>query len=163
MGAAALSHGLRALGQEVWSRFLSPREKKRIAAVLLLAAARIEERCKAGDKIREDDFFRRAEPDRARFEEVAEHVLITAQRDPEEKKLRYVSNLLAAMAFESAIDLGMAHQLIGLAQSISYRQLTIIALAANHSTFDLYDQVLEGIDGTQITAETSSIALDCST
>jgi hypothetical protein len=158
---AALAHGLRALGREVWSRYLSPREKKRIASVLWLTAKEIQKRCEAGERIREDGFFNRMDPNRSPYEEVAEGVLIAAQREPEEKKLDYLGNLLGGIAFDESINVGMAHQINSLAGSLSYRQISILALASNPSPFDLYDQVIEGIDESQITAELASIAWDC--
>ena len=78
-----------------------------------------------------DGFFEPDITDRSPADEIAEAVLIAAQREHEEQKLPYIANLLAFVAFESRIDRGMANYLIKLASFLTYRQLCILELARN--------------------------------
>jgi hypothetical protein len=43
-------------------------------------------------------------------------LLLTAQREPEERKLSYLAKLIAFIAFDPSIDFGQARQLLRFAQ-----------------------------------------------
>jgi hypothetical protein len=60
---------------------------------------------------------------------VTESVLLKAQREAEERKVPYMGRLLANIAFEPAISPAMAHQLIKIAEQLTYRQLCLLRLA----------------------------------
>lgn len=133
-GAVGASIGYAA--KEVLARILARRQVRRIDEVLHVATARIIERRDAGDAFRQDGFFAAADG-RSDAEEVAEGALVTAMSDYEERKTRFYGYLLANIAFESSIDRGLAHSLVRLADRLSYRQLTLLALVAKKSQFDL--------------------------
>jgi hypothetical protein len=98
VGAAVgtlVSHGLRAAGLEVWERQMSKREKVRVAAVITMAGEEMQKRLAAGEKLRQDDFFEAQPPHHSHAMEVTESLLLKAQREPEERKLRYIANLIA--------------------------------------------------------------------
>ena len=138
-GAASAVVGmtLQGLGYELSSRVLGPREEARIGTVFTLAAAEIHERCNNGEKVREDGFFTPNEDGRSDAEEVWENVLLKSQREAEEKKLPYMAHLMANTAFDDTISAEMAHQLIKLAEDLTYRQLCILQLSVVKDRFNL--------------------------
>ncbi len=125
---AAVSQALSHVGEEISQRLLGPREKMRVGGVLALAAARIKARIDAGEKVRSDGFFDEKVSGRSDAEEIAESVILRAQREAEEKKLPYMANLLANVVFEAGISVQMAHQISRTAESLTYRQLCILRL-----------------------------------
>lgn len=133
--AAAIS--LRRAGEEISERVLGPREKVRAGAVLAIAAADIRSRTAAGEPLRADSFFEPGATGRSHAEEVAESVLLKAQREPEEKKIPFMGYLLSSIAFNSGVNSELAHQLTKAAEQLTYRQLAILKLAATKTSFSL--------------------------
>ncbi len=125
MGTMA-SESLAHIGEEVASRMLGPREMVRVGGVLALAAERIQERIAAGDHIRDDDFFAGREGERSNADEVAESLILKAQREAEEKKIPFIANMLANIAFDPSVTVETAHQLSKTAEALTYRQLCIV-------------------------------------
>jgi hypothetical protein len=114
------------------------RERQRVGLVYGLTALAIQERLDKGEHLRTDDFFDRDITDRSKSDEIAEAVLISAQREHEEKKLPYLANLLAFIAFESRIDVGMANYMVKIASSLTYRQYCILSLALSATNRGLH-------------------------
>lgn len=134
-GAAATGAGgvlaaitLKHIGTGIANSLLGPREKVRVGGVLAMSAARIEERIQAGEKIRNDGFFDPKPNGRSDAEEVAENILLKAQREAEEKKLPFMANLLSSVAFDTTIGGQLAHQLVKTAEVLTYRQLCLLFL-----------------------------------
>lgn len=133
-GAAAgpsVAHALRYGANLFVNRVLSGRERGRVGFVYGLAAHKIKERLDNGEKLRTDGFFVPDVTGRSPADEIAEAVLIAAQREHEERKLPYIANLLAFVAFTLAIDRATANQMIRLAESLSYQQFCLLALGNN--------------------------------
>jgi len=126
-----VAHTLRYGAKLFVNRFLAHREKARVGLVYGLAAVAIQERLEHGDTLRTDDFFDRDITDRSKSDEIVEAILIAAQRESQEKKLPYLANLLAFIAFESRIDVGMANYMIKTASSLTYRQYCLLEVARN--------------------------------
>jgi hypothetical protein len=114
-----------------FGRAMARREQKRVGTVSVLTAVAIRKRLDNGERLREDGFFDRDATDRSKADEIAEAVLISAQREHEEKKLPYLANLLASIAFESRIDVGMANYIVKIASSLTYRQYCVLSLAVS--------------------------------
>jgi hypothetical protein len=130
VGAAtgpAMSHTLRRVGTEVSRRLLGPREASHVGAVYLLTAAETKRRLDDGEEVRTDDFFDTPGGRRSTAEEVTEAVFLAAQREYEERKLPYIATLLSNIAFHPEIDRAQAVALLRMAQSLSYRQLCLMA------------------------------------
>jgi hypothetical protein len=125
-GVGWLGQQLVDIGSEVARRHLAPRAEQRVGAVFLLASDEVSARIMAGETPREDI---RAEvtPGRSPAHELVEATLIAASQSYEERKLPYLAHLLAALPFDADLDLADAHQLIALAESLSYRKLVILA------------------------------------
>lgn len=128
MIGVGIGHVLNSAGSEISKRFLSPREKNRLGAVLIYTSNKIDTNIKNGLQIRNDDFFSRNLNERSSADEIAEGVLQVAQRDHEEKKLPYYGNLLANIAFYSEINRGNANLLVKIAGRLSYSQLCLLSI-----------------------------------
>ncbi len=131
VGAAAgptAARTLRELAVEFRERVLGSREEVRVGAVISFASTKINEKLEAGEQPRQDDFFTDAHDNRATAKEVFEGVILAAQREAEEKKVRLYGNLLANLAFEPDIDRSQANFLIRLGEDLSYRQLCLLSL-----------------------------------
>lgn len=123
-----LSHVFREVCGEIMLRQLGDREKVRTGATFMYAVEKIHDNIGKGRDVREDDFFEKKSGNRTDAEEIAEGVLIAAQREHEEKKLRFYGNLLANIAFHSEIDKAQAEVLINSAQRLTYRQICLLSL-----------------------------------
>ncbi|WP_273184517.1 hypothetical protein [Hyphomonas adhaerens] len=128
-GGVIAARALKRIGLEISQRLLGPREKTRVGATLALAAVEIDERIKKGEKLRDDDFFEQTKHGRKKSEEFAEAVLLKAQREAEEKKIPYLAVFLANAAFDSALNIEMAHQIVKAAESLTYRQFVLFKVA----------------------------------
>ena len=139
VGSAA-GNLLSGLGQDIWARLLSHREKQRLGTVLGVMVTEIHRRREAGESVRTDGFFDKKQGDRSDAEEVAESVLLKAQREPEEKKIKYMGYLFASIAFNPEISVQMAHQLAKSAEDLTYRQFCILRLCDVKDEYQLRDQ-----------------------
>ncbi len=140
----AVSQGLGRLGREFSERTLAPREEARVGCVLALGAEHILRRLEAGEQLRTDGFFDSALKDRSGADEVMESILLRSQREPEEKKLPYMANLFANIAFDSTISSEMAHQITRTAEELTYRQLCVLRIAMIKDEFDLRESDFRG-------------------
>ena len=134
---SSITMALRWLGQEMSSRLLGPREEQRLGYVYMLASSEIAERIKAGEQVRQDEFFREKPSSRSEGEEVWESILMKSQREPEEKKLPYMAHLLANLAFDPGIGSHMAHQVTKTAEQLTYRQLCVLKLIMTKEHYTL--------------------------
>ena len=130
---------LRSIGQEILARQLGPREKVRVGAAFAIAAADIRQRIENGESVRTDGFFDEKQTGRSDAKEVAESVLLKAQREPEEKKVQYMGYLFSSIVFDAQISVHMAHQLVKAAEQLTYRQLCILKLCVVKDNFGLRD------------------------
>ena len=131
---------LRDVGTDISSRQLGPREEIRVGAALIIAAAEIKRRQKNGELLRDDGFFDKNQGGRSDAGEVLESVLLKAQIEPEEKKIRHLGLLYSSIPFDSDISLPYAHQLIKVAEQLTYRQLCILKLCDVKDKYQLRDQ-----------------------
>ena len=131
---------LRDVGTDISSRQLGPREEIRVGAALIIATAEIKRRQKNGELLRDDGFFDKNQGGRSDAGEVLESVLLKAQREPEEKKIRHLGLLYSSIPFDSDISLPYAHQLIKVAEQLTYRQLCILKLCVVKEEYQLRDR-----------------------
>jgi hypothetical protein len=109
-------------------RALGEREQARVGAAVLCFAEKYQERLDAGEQPRQDGFFEDPPDNRSAAKELFEATLLAAQREHQEKKLRFFGNLMANIAFHPEIDRAQANHLIETAEALSYRQLCLLAL-----------------------------------
>jgi hypothetical protein len=132
--------------REFRERVLGQREAVRVVNAIAVAKARIDERLAAGDAPRSDGFFDDGEANRSDAEELLEGVLLAAQREYEERKVRCYGNLYGNIAFEPAIDRVTANSLLREADDLSYTQIQLLALVARKDVIPL-PQASDGSSG----------------
>ena len=125
--AESVAGGIFTVGTEnVLTGRLSRLERRNSESVARRAIERTIERCADGEPLREDDFLA-DKP--SSFEEAIEGGLMIAQRNYESRKLKYLGNLLASFAFDTTVDRFAANWCIRMAESLSWTQLVLLALA----------------------------------
>lgn len=157
-GGAAAAMALRHLGQEASERMLGPREQVRVGGVLAIAAEEIGSRITSGETIRADGFFE-STSGRSDGEEVAESILLKSQREAEERKIPYMAHLLSGVAFDTSISAQMAHQLIRLAEQLTYRQLCLLKIGVVKTNFSLHNGDYRG--NGEFTKELYQVLYEC--
>lgn len=126
---AAAAITLRHVGNEFVDRFLGPRERKRVGAVMAVIARGIHAHRAKGEEVRADGFFDAGPGGRRDADEVAESVLLKCQREPEEKKIPYMGHFFANVAYSPDVSALMAHQLAKHAEQLTYRQFCLLNVA----------------------------------
>ncbi len=113
----------------------SRRGQVRVGATVAIAAVTIERQLAAGAHPRADWFS--AEPARSKSkprsgrtiaEEIAEGVLLAAEKEHEERKIQLMGRLIGNLVFHPEISRDLANQLIRITERLSYRQLCMMAL-----------------------------------
>ena len=144
IGTAALgSSGVyRRVGDEIAKRLLGPREEARVGGVLALSAEVLKSKLDQGHQLRDDGFFDAPAIDhKSDAEEVLEGVLRKAQTEYEERKLEYFARFWANACIVKDFEAADLHYLMKLAEQLTYRHLTIIAMlgrivGANHTEIE---------------------------
>lgn len=121
-----LEKGFQWVGKEIKDRTLSPKEEQRVGTVYEYATQKVNNYLIAGRTIRTDGFFEVDGDKRSINEELLEGVLLTAQKEYEEKKLKFLGNLYANLLFNEVVDSRMANMLIKIASELTYRQYVIL-------------------------------------
>lgn len=135
----AVTSVLKRIGLEIKERLISPREEKRIGAIIAYTVEKIKLRLERGAKLRADSFFNLSPAQRSDADEIYEATILAAQREYQENKLKYYGNLVANISFDSACDKAQANHLIRITQELSWRQICILSMAGRVSTFNLRD------------------------
>ena len=137
IGAAlspVVAHNLERAGGEVIARRLAPRQEMRVGRAIAVAAGLLQERAASGDVPRRDGFFESGpETDRSPAAEVTEAVLGAAMRAAEERKVDFVAALIASVSFDEKVDVATAHQMIAMADALTWRALCILRLTSDGS------------------------------
>ena len=127
-GGKALEIGFRMIGNEISERMIGPREKIRAGAAISFAMMGIRKRLENGESLREDGFFDKNHTKRSDCDEVLENVVLKAQREPEEKKIPYISSIYENTAFEAEISANLSHKIIKSAEQLTYQHLCILSM-----------------------------------
>jgi hypothetical protein len=109
----------------------------RVIDAITVAKARIDERLAAGDVPRSDGFFDAWEGTYSDADELLEGVLLAAQREYQERKVRCYGNLYANITFEPIIDSVTADAMLREASDLSYTQIQLLALIARKDVLPL--------------------------
>ena len=115
------------VGKEIKQRFLSKREESRITNVMDFAKKKIDKNLQNNKKLRNDNFFKNID-EYSSAEEILEGTLLVAQKEYEERKLQYIANLYANIAFDDSISCEMADKLLKISSELTYRQLIILSV-----------------------------------
>jgi hypothetical protein len=123
-----VTHAFRKVALEIRQRFLGRREEIRIGATFTFATAKVQYNLTGGKQLRQDDFFQEKMGDRSSADEIVEGTLLAAQREHEERKLRFYGNMVANIAFHPEVSRTQANQLIRQVERMTYQQLCLLAL-----------------------------------
>jgi hypothetical protein len=129
LGGAALGVVVQRAARAIGAQF-SSREEQRIGTTITFILAEDQQRSERGDKVRDDGFFDDRGPLRSESEEVLEALFRQAAATYEERKLPYLAHLYARVAYDETISGQTAIYLLRIADQLTFRQLTILALAA---------------------------------
>lgn len=123
-------------------RNLSINEEERLRKVLSQFNTKMIQNLSigSGKSLRQDCFFSNKINERSAAEEIFEGVLFAAEREHEEKKVKFEGNFYANILFYPSIDRAKANFLLRLAQGLSYRQLCIVSLLVQKENFRLRDK-----------------------
>lgn len=141
------------------NRMLSQREKARVGAAATFALLKAKENIDAGRKPRDDGFFATNNSKRSNADEIFEGVLLKAKNEHEEKKVRFLGNAFANIAFTPGFSAAEANYLLHSIENMTYRQLVILSLVGRKAAFgiSLKDESYRG----EVLAETVSILQEC--
>ena len=128
MGGKALEIGFKMIGNEISRRMIGPREEIRAGAAIAFALTGIHQRLENGEKPRQDDFFDKDISIRSKNEEILENAILKCQREPEEKKSRYIAKIYENSVFEQEVSADLGHKIIKSAEQLTYQQLCILSL-----------------------------------
>jgi hypothetical protein len=118
--------GLRTVADEA-AAVPVPRERVRAGAALAFAVEYAATLHRNGRPARSDGWFDARPGSRPAAEELAESVVAAARRSTEERRVRHLGYLLAETAVSPDIDLELARRALRLAESLSWRQLALLA------------------------------------
>ncbi len=123
------------VGADVISRALSPRQERRVGTVLLAASAAFTfQEQMHGRQVRDDGFFA---DDTAPGAEFVEGVLLAAKDSFEERKVPYLGNLIAAVAFDDGIDAGTANHALRTAEGLSWNEFLVLGVFADQERYPM--------------------------
>jgi hypothetical protein len=100
----------------------------RAGAAFALAVTAIARRLNAGEIPRSDGFFEESVAGRPAADELLEGVLSAAADAYEERKVVCLGKLYAGLVFDAGVSRAHANHLISLAQRLTYRQLSLMAV-----------------------------------
>jgi hypothetical protein len=109
-----------AAGQEIKQRVIGEREKVRIGYTYGIGYKKISDRLENGETMRSDNFFDSSVNNRSTADEILEGVIRSAEKEIEEKKLKFYGNLLANISFTTTVNKDKAHFFIKIAQDLTY-------------------------------------------
>ena len=118
------------VGSDFSERFLSPSEAARVGGTVLLTMDGIRRRLDRGDHLRKDWFSESGATKASDAKEVAERIVLATQKDPEERKIQYISKMWVNLCFDDQFDAAESHSLIKGAESLTYRKLCLLHLSA---------------------------------
>lgn len=167
-------------GKEIRQRFFGEREKIRVGFTYGVGYQKVTLRLKKGDLIRSDDFFDNSEINRSTAEEILEGVIKSAEKEFEEKKLKFYGNLLANICFTANVNKDKAHYFLRTVQNLTYKQLCILqfiilygqqqlnwSYSFNHldelSRYSSLEPLIEDLDRHKLLAVMRSSGLNIST
>ncbi|MFD2092458.1 hypothetical protein [Blastococcus deserti] len=104
-----------------------PRERVRAGAALAFAVEYAATLHRNGRPARSDGWFGPRPGGRPAADELAEAVVAAARRSTEERRVRHLGYLLAEATVSTDVDLELAVRALGLAESLSWRQLALLA------------------------------------
>jgi hypothetical protein len=103
------------------------RERVRAGAALAFAVEYAATLHRNGRPVRTDGWFDPRTGSRPAAEELAESVVVAARRSTDERRVRHLGYLLSEVAVSPDVDLALAGRALRSAESLSWRQLALVA------------------------------------
>lgn len=135
-----LGSGVKAF-TDLANRVMSEREQIRLAKSAYYTSIKIKENVAAARSLRQDGFFDETEIGRSTADEIFEGVLLKCKNEHREKKLPFLCNIAANAPFVNTSS-DQLHYLIGVAETITYRQLCFVALVGRKDEFNFDTKLL---------------------
>lgn len=160
VGAASgsvIASVLSRVGSEIQKRVTGPREHIRIGAVTGYAGAAIARRLNAGEQLRSDDFFDNSDNSPNKAEEILEGILLKARDSYQEKKLFYLGELYASIAFDHTISVDYANMLIAIAGELTYNQYVLLAIGYDNPSPRLKQEAYNSAGGATLTLSKTTV------
>jgi hypothetical protein len=126
------------IGTEIKERVFGKKEEVRVGAAFTFALGKLNEKINEGENLRDDDFFKAKNNERPNSEEILEGVILGAQREYEERKVKFLGNLYANICLNNKVSREHASQLIKTATNISFRQFCMLQLLREDAS-DLFN------------------------
>lgn len=95
------------MGKELAGRVLGQKEEQRVGATIIYSSDKFKKNLESGRQLRADNYLGIDSSVKPPVEENLEAVLLTAQREYEEKKIPYLGNLMGNLPFEPSISKNM--------------------------------------------------------
>ena len=95
---------------------------------MILAAEGIRKRLESRESVRDDGFFDKNHIERSDADDILENMVLKVQREPEEKKIPYISKIYENTAFEQEISADLSHKIIKSSEQLTYQQLCILSM-----------------------------------
>lgn len=128
VGGALAGTVITRVTKELAQRFLSSKETQRIEKGLTFIGYKIASNIQNQIPLRADGFFDPDSSGQSDADEILEAVLIKCKNEPQDKKLRFVANIFANVAFRADVSSTDAHYLLKISEDLTYRQLCLISL-----------------------------------
>ena len=125
---------------------VSRRGEVRLGAFYVLTQMAINEQINRGRTLRTDGFFDEDLSGRAPVDEAVEALLRAAEEEFQERKLPYMSRLLAEVAVNPAIDRDTAATLVRQAHELTYRQILLLVMFGRSQEFKLREYSLQPVN-----------------
>ncbi|MFH1093947.1 MAG: hypothetical protein V1739_07330 [Candidatus Omnitrophota bacterium] len=123
-----ITKGAKKILGDLANRHMSHKEIERVGAVAAIALNKIKNKLENGEKLRNDNFFSEDASKRSSAEEIFEGILQKSRNSYEEKKVKFLGNFFANLAFIQNVSIGEANCYLNLIDSLSYRQICTLAL-----------------------------------
>jgi hypothetical protein len=104
-----------------------PRERVRAGAALAFAVEYAATVARSGRSVRTDGWFDARVGGRPAADDVAEAAVSAARRSTDERRVRHLGYLLAEVAVSPDVDAALAGRALRMADSLSWRQLALLA------------------------------------
>ena len=135
-GLRIIYKALQNIVEDFAERMLSEAENRRVCDALISASQGIHKRIEDKEIPRTDGFFDKDFSGRSRNQEILENVLLKCQREPEEKKIPYISNAYVNIVFEPEVSADLGHKIIKSAEQLTYQQLCILSMVGRRENSD---------------------------
>jgi len=121
--------------KDVAKRALSSRERIRLDNAITYIEAGIVENINSGRVVRQDGFFEGDNNFSSNGAELLDGVLLKCRAQYQEKKVRLISNIFKNVAFDDSISPLIAHQILNLAEGLTYQNLCLLGYFARKAEF----------------------------